>query len=159
MGYRREEIVGRTAHELRIWADPDDRSQMVRQVNKTEPTEAVETRFRTKSGEERRVRISAERIVLDGEPCVLANTLDVTEARRLEEQFRQVQKMEAVGRLAGGVAHDFNNLLSVIMGYTDLAQDTTPPGTAVRKQSDQIKKAAAFTTNRLGSPPGSLPTT
>jgi two-component system cell cycle sensor histidine kinase/response regulator CckA len=142
MGYQREEIVGRTAHELRIWADPDDRGQMVRQMNQTEPTEAVETRFRTKSGEERRVRISTERIVLDGEPCVLANTLDVTEARRLEEQFRQAQKMEAVGRLAGGVAHDFNNLLSVIMGYSELAQDTAPAGTAVRMQLDQIKKAA-----------------
>jgi PAS domain S-box-containing protein len=142
MGYQREEIVGRTAHELRIWADPDDRGQMVCQMDQTKPKEAVETRFRTKSGEERRVRISTERIVLDGEPCVLANTLDVTEARRLEEQFRQAQKMEAVGRLAGGVAHDFNNLLSVIMGYTDLAQETTPPGTAVRKQLDQIKKAA-----------------
>ena len=142
MGYQREELVGKTAQELGIWADPDDRGQMVRQMDQTEPTEAVETRFRTKSGEERRVQISTERIVLDGEPCVLANTLDVTEARRLEEQFRQAQKMEAVGRLAGGVAHDFNNLLSVIMGYSELAQDTTPAGTAVRKQLDQIKKAA-----------------
>ncbi len=142
MGYQREELVGKTAQELGIWADPDDRGQMVRQMGRTEPREAVETRFRTKSGEERRVQISMERIILDGEPCVLANTLDVTEARRLEEQFRQAQKMEAVGRLAGGVAHDFNNLLSVIMGYSELAQDATPAGTAVRKQLDQIKKAA-----------------
>jgi two-component system cell cycle sensor histidine kinase/response regulator CckA len=142
MGYQREEIIGRTAHELRIWVEPDDRSQMVWQMTQTDPTDAVETRFRTKSGEERHVRISTERIILDGEPCVLANTLDVTEARRLEEQFRQAQKMEAVGRLAGGVAHDFNNLLSVIMGYSELAQDTTPPGAAVRKQLDQIKNAA-----------------
>ena len=142
IGYQREEIVGRTVHELRIWADPDDRGQMVHRMDQPGPTEAVETRFRTKSGEERRVQISTERIVVDGEPCVLANTLDVTEARRLEEQFRQAQKMEAVGRLAGGVAHDFNNLLSVIMGCSELAQDTAPAGSAVRKQLDQIKKAA-----------------
>ncbi len=152
IGYQREEIVGRTAQELRIWADPEDRSQMVRQLDQTEPTEAVESRFRTKSGEERRVQISTERIVLDGEPCVLANTLDVTEARRLEEQFRQAQKMEAVGRLAGGVAHDFNNLLSVIMGCSELAQDTIPAGTAVNKYLDQIKQAgqrAATLTRQL----------
>jgi PAS domain S-box-containing protein len=142
MGYQREELVGKTAQELGIWADPDDRGQMVRQMDRTPPREAVETRFRTKSGEERRVQISTERIILDGERCVLANTLDVTDARRLEEQFRQAQKMEAVGRLAGGVAHDFNNLLSVIMGYSELAQDTAPAGTPVRKQLDQIKEAA-----------------
>src|SRR5208337_4235892 len=153
IGYQREEIVGRTAQELRIWVDPEDRSQMVHQLDQTKPTETVETRFRTKSGEERRVQISTERIVLDGEPCVLANTLDVTDARRLEEQFRQAQKMEAVGRLAGGVAHDFNNLLSVIMGYSELAQDTTPAGTVVCKYLEQIKqsgeRAAALTRQLL----------
>ena len=88
------------------------------------------------------MRISAGRIFLDGKPCVLANTLDITESRRLEEQFRQAQKMEAVGRLAGGVAHDFNNLLSVIMGYSEIAQGVAPSGTAIRKHLDQIKQAA-----------------
>ena len=141
MGYRREEIVGRTSHELRIWADPDYRGQMVRQLDQAERTETLETRFRTKSGEERRVQISAERIALDGKPCVLANTLDVTESCRLEEQFRQAQKMEAVGRLAGGVAHDFNNLLSVILGYSELAQAAVIPDSAAREYLDQVRQA------------------
>ncbi len=67
---------------------------------------------------------------------------DITEKKKLEAQYRQAQKMEAVGRLAGGVAHDFNNVLSVIIGYTQLSFDQLDSDHAVAKNLTRIKAAA-----------------
>jgi two-component system cell cycle sensor histidine kinase/response regulator CckA len=69
-------------------------------------------------------------------------TLDITERRNLDQQFRQAQKMEAVGRLAGGVAHDFNNLLGVVMGYGESALRALPGEHPVRPKIHQILRAA-----------------
>ena len=89
----------------------------------------------------------------DGEPdYVIAMAEDVTEQRRLEEQLRQSQKLEAIGRLAGGVAHDFNNMLTAIGGYTALALDQAPAGSALEGDLDEIRKAtdrAALLTRQL----------
>ncbi|MDA8325343.1 MAG: PAS domain S-box protein [Nitrospiraceae bacterium] len=68
--------------------------------------------------------------------------IDVTEHRRLEEQLRQAQKMEAIGQLAGGVAHDFNNILCAIVGYAHLALMKMPEGDPVRGNMEQILRAS-----------------
>ena len=147
VGYERNEVLGRRVDELGIWVDLNDRAAMVEQLTQSYKVRALETKFRSKMGEERSVQLSADLIELDGEPCVLAITQDVTEAQQLEQQFRQAQRMEAVGRLAGGVAHDFNNILGVIIGYSELLQERLPPGDLSRTRVDEIKKAA----DRAGS--------
>ncbi len=73
---------------------------------------------------------------------VTAIYLDVTEQRLLEEQFREAQKMESVGRLAGGIAHDFNNLLTAIRGFADLAAFDLPERAAARNDIAEIRTAA-----------------
>jgi PAS domain S-box-containing protein len=98
------------------------------------------------------VELSAAAVEAGGERLVLAIGHDLTERHRLELQFRQSQKMEAVGRLAGGVAHDFNNLLTIITGYSDLLLEQLRPGDPRWELLDEIRKAgerAAGLTHQL----------
>jgi PAS domain S-box-containing protein len=74
--------------------------------------------------------------------CYAVNVQDLTERRRAEEQLRQAQKMEAVGRLAGGVAHDFNNMMMIIMGFSDFLLTTLERNDPRWADADEIRKAA-----------------
>jgi two-component system, cell cycle sensor histidine kinase and response regulator CckA len=78
-----------------------------------------------------------------GKPTRMVGTVqDITDRRQLEDQLRQSQKMEAIGRLAGGIAHDLNNALTAIAGYAELALSEVPAGHAARADVEEIRKAA-----------------
>lgn len=141
LGRAREEVVGHTSSELNVWEAREERARIIEELTRSGKVSSFETRFNSRSRGIRSVQVSAELIHLERVPCVLAITNDVTEAKAMEEQLRQAQKMEAVGRLAGGVAHDFNNMLGVIMGYCDLA-DQRADWKAVKNDVRRIKKAA-----------------
>lgn len=142
-GYKREEVIGRTALELKLWADPQGRERWLAGLMAESRLHDQEFAFHLKSGETRIGVLSAEIIELTGEPCLLAVIRDVTDRRTLEQQLRQAQKMEAVGRLAGGVAHDFNNLLMVIRGHSELLRHRLAEDNALRHHAVEIDKAAA----------------
>ncbi|MDR3762641.1 MAG: response regulator [Acidobacteriota bacterium] len=131
--------------ELMKCLHPDDTVAMeatfaeAQQTNKT--ALATERRIVTRDTGEERIVTANGKVVRDREGCIVAAhgaLQDVTEARRVEAQFRQSQRMDAVGRLASGVAHDFNNLLSVMMGQAELLRDESLPGSQPYKRATEI---------------------
>jgi PAS domain S-box-containing protein len=146
-GRSREEAIGHTALELKVWENPEERRRMVTQLQREGSVRNLECSFRKKSDEIWRGLLSGEKIELAAEPCLLAVIRDVTEQTRLELQLRQAQRLEAVGRLAGGVAHDFNNMLGVILGYGDILQTQLPPRHPARASAAEMQKAALRAAN------------
>jgi PAS domain S-box-containing protein len=154
-GYRREEAIGRTSKELGLWADPGEYDEATKQFRAAGGLRNFEYHFRRKNGYVGTGLISAELIELEGKRCAIAATIDITdrklaeeEMRRketenaaLEEELRQAQKLESIGRLAGGVAHDFNNLLTVINGYSDLLIEEVKAPDPLRSYVEPIRKA------------------
>jgi PAS domain S-box-containing protein len=147
-----ERILGYTAEEFLALdpfsaVHPDDLPEVTesfrRLVDEGVPFATNEFRFRHKNGAWRVLEvISTMRTTHEGRTTVLGAARDVTDRRLLEEQFRQSQKMEAVGRLAGGVAHDFNNLLTVIAGYCDLLREEVREQPRLRDDVEEIARAA-----------------
>ena len=95
-----------------------------------------------KSGREILVEMSFGEYIKEGKRLFTAVMRDITDRRQLEDQLRQSQKMEAVGRLAGGVAHDFNNLLTTILGYTTLLLQRADMSEEPDRRLVEIKRAA-----------------
>ncbi|HYS77798.1 MAG TPA: PAS domain S-box protein [Candidatus Dormibacteraeota bacterium] len=162
-GYRRAEVIGRTMADLLVPPSLRGRHRdgMARYLATGESTllgRRIEMTAMRADGSEFPVEIAIARVPLPGAPMFTGFIRDLTEGKKVEEslrlsegQLRQAQKMEAVGRLAGGVAHDFNNLLTVINGRSRLLLDGLA-GHPLRKEVEVIAAAgdrAASLTRQL----------
>ncbi len=138
-GYSRDELLTMSVADLR---PPEDVAAFLEVVHsRLDSAKFGIWRHRRKNGEVFQAEVTVHTFALAGRSCRLAVGRDVTERLRLEEQLRQAQKMEAVGRLAGGVAHDFNNLLSVILCYADFLLGDMKPGEPMRDDVAEIRNA------------------
>ncbi len=141
-GYSREEVIGRTADEIGLWADPAVSALLSRALDTEGGSHGYEAVYRTKSGEERIGLSWAKAIQFAGEKCILAVAEDVTERKAAEEARFVLRKLESTGILAGGMAHDFNNLLTVMALNIELAAMETEGEGEVTGYLDEARRAA-----------------
>jgi PAS domain S-box-containing protein len=139
-GYSRDEFLSRRISDIR---PPEDVPRLLASVGKGRDhfQRSGIWRHQLKSGEVIEVEIDSHSLTFDGREAALVVAKDVTAQRRLEEQLRQSQKMEALGQLAGGIAHDFNNLLTAIIGYSEFLATDAALDARARKDLEEIRKA------------------
>jgi len=144
LGYDSSEELLALDPKSDVFLDPSEQARVMGEFRRGSRLDNVEVRWKRKDGSAITVRLSGRAVNNPEETAEVLEIIaeDITERRVLENQFRQAQKMEAVGRLAGGVAHDFNNLLMVISGYAEVLLEQIQKGNPLHPKIEAIHQAA-----------------
>jgi PAS domain S-box-containing protein len=141
LGYSPEEFLGLDGAKLVHPEDIDAIAEQIKQLAVSGSGRAI-YRLRHADGSWRWIETQASAITQNGLRYAVTVGRDITDRKHLEAQLMQSQRLESVGRLAGGIAHDFNNLLTAIMGNSDLARESLPPGHIARADLDEVMKSS-----------------
>src|SRR5438105_7022830 len=139
VGASREAVL---AGSTTFWADESTPTTVREELAARHAVRNLAATIRTPSNETREVLVAAENLELGSAPYHLLILQDITDRVRLENELRQAQKMEAVGRLAAGVAHDFNNILTVILGNTSMQLRNPRLDKKLTSSLNQVQRAA-----------------
>jgi PAS domain S-box-containing protein len=152
-GWPRELTIGRTAEELDVWVDKNALQSSIDNMVRSNELQHFESVFRRRNGNTFVGQVSGRKITAAGETYILTIVRDTTHQRELEQKVQQAQRLESVGRLAGGVAHDFNNLLTCIIGNIEQALENLPADAPIRQDLlatlDASDRAAGVTRQLL----------
>ena len=144
LGYDSADEVVKLDPQREVFVEPAEHERLLQEFQRTGCLDSAEVRWKRKDGSVITVRLSgrAATELDEADQALEIIAEDITERRALEDQFRQAQKMEAVGRLAGGVAHDFNNLLMVVSGYTEVLMEALDQNDPLLVKVQAIQQAA-----------------
>jgi two-component system cell cycle sensor histidine kinase/response regulator CckA len=153
VGRKADDVIGRNSVELGFFPDQQERRKFYDLLRAKGSIRHMEVSFKDYFGNLHQGLYFANLVWIGDRECIFGMLLDQTEHRELERKFLQAQKMEALGRLAGGVAHDFNNLLGVIGGYAELLESKLSPDQNYRRYCNKIldttERASALTRQLL----------
>jgi two-component system cell cycle sensor histidine kinase/response regulator CckA len=152
LGYDSFEELSAKNLALSVYKNPKDREQILEQYTRDGHVSGAELEWKRKDGSLIRVRVSGRSVHGDARHYGIEVMVeDVTEWRALEQRVRQIQKFEAVGRVAGGIAHDFNNVIGAVVGWAELGQDQADGLLAsyFQKIRTQCDRAAGLTRQLL----------
>jgi len=159
LGFTMEEVIGNNTISLNIWKNIDDRKRIMSQLPDKKYIHESKVEINHKNGKTIILSIDFALININDKDLVISSFIDITQRIQQEEQLRRSQKMDALGKLTGGIAHDYNNMLGVMLGYSELLKDMLKEQPKLQAYVDKIthagergakltKKLLAFSRNK-----------
>lgn len=120
IGYKGEELIGRSAEELNIWANPEERKSFIKNLKEQGMVRNLEFKMRNISGEESIGLLSSEILEVNGEQCMISITTDITERRKIMQEMARIDQLTLVGEMAASIGHEIRNPMTSVRGFLQM---------------------------------------